>query len=60
MLTCVSRLVVRMLPPGECRSICWFGQKFGVPKDDIPALLIKAKSLELDVVGIRYGKSNQQ
>lgn len=48
-----AKLVVRILAD-DSKSICRFGIKFGAPLDVVPALLAKAKELNLDVIGVSF------
>ncbi|PKI82872.1 ornithine decarboxylase [Malassezia vespertilionis] len=47
------KLVVRILTD-DSKSVCQLGIKFGAPLKDVPALLAKAKALDLDVVGVSF------
>lgn len=54
---CDIRLVLRVLPPADPENPLHMGDKFGATMSDGKKLLVLAKSLELDVVGIRYYNS---
>jgi ornithine decarboxylase len=47
------KLVVRILTD-DSKSVCQLGAKFGAPLCDVPALLSRARTLGLDVVGISF------
>ncbi|WFD34777.1 ornithine decarboxylase [Malassezia cuniculi] len=47
------KLVVRILTD-DSKSVCQLGIKFGAPLCDVPALLARARALELDVVGVSF------
>ena len=47
------KLVVRILTD-DSKSACQLGLKFGAPLDSVPALLSKARELDLDVVGVSF------
>lgn len=47
------KLVVRILAD-DSRSVCQLGLKFGAPVAAVPALLAKAKALNLSVVGVSF------
>lgn len=47
------KLVVRILTD-DSKSVCQLGIKFGAALQDVPALLAKARELELDVVGVSF------
>ena len=48
-----AKLIIRILAD-DSKSICRFGIKFGAPLDAVPALLSKAKELNLDVIGVSF------
>lgn len=48
-----AKLVVRILTD-DSKSLCRLGLKFGAPLDTVPALLAKARELQLDVVGVSF------
>lgn len=48
-----ARLVVRILTD-DSQSLCQLGIKFGARLDVVPALLKKAKELNLDVIGVSF------
>ncbi|KAI0077813.1 ornithine decarboxylase [Panus rudis PR-1116 ss-1] len=48
-----AKLVVRILTD-DSKSLCRLGLKFGAPLVTVPALLAKAKELNLDVVGVSF------
>jgi len=48
-----AKLVVRILTD-DSKSLCRLGLKFGAPLVTIPALLEKAKELNLDVIGVSF------
>jgi ornithine decarboxylase len=48
-----AKLVVRV-HTGESKAICKLGKKFGAAQEDIPELLSKASSLNLNVVGVSF------
>ena len=48
-----AKMVLRILTD-DSRSVCRFGVKFGASLSLVPQLLVKARELEVDVVGIRY------
>lgn len=47
------KLVVRVLTD-DSKSVCQLGIKFGAPLCDVPALLTRARELDLDVVGVSF------
>ena len=47
------KLVIRILTD-DSKSVCQLGIKFGAPLQNVPALLAKARELELDVVGVSF------
>ncbi|OAX41908.1 hypothetical protein K503DRAFT_431679 [Rhizopogon vinicolor AM-OR11-026] len=48
-----AKLIVRILAD-DSKSICRFGIKFGAPLEVVPSLLLKAKELGLDVIGVSF------
>jgi ornithine decarboxylase len=48
-----AKLVLRMVTD-DSHSICRFSQKFGAPMDQVEPLLLTAKRLELEVIGISF------
>nr|GAT57702.1 ornithine decarboxylase [Mycena chlorophos] len=48
-----AKLVVRILTD-DSKALCQLGIKFGAPLSAVPALLAKAKELDLDVVGVSF------
>ena len=52
MLVC-GRLVIRILPPDESKSLRPLGMKFGSDPSDSGRLLRIAKELDLNVIGVR-------
>ena len=48
-----AKLVVRILTD-DSKSLCRLGLKFGAPLVTVPALLAKAKELNLNVVGVSF------
>ncbi|KAJ7112846.1 ornithine decarboxylase [Mycena crocata] len=48
-----ARLVVRILTD-DTKSLCQLGIKFGAPLATVPGLLVKAKELGLEVVGVSF------
>lgn len=48
-----AKLVVRILTD-DSKSLCRLGLKFGAPLVTVPALLAKARELELDVIGVSF------
>jgi ornithine decarboxylase len=48
-----AKLVLRILTD-DSKSLCRLGLKFGAPLATVPSLLIKAKELGLDVIGISF------
>ncbi|KAH7884886.1 pyridoxal-dependent decarboxylase [Phlebopus sp. FC_14] len=48
-----AKLIVRILAD-DSKSICRFGVKFGAPLDVVPSLLMKARELKLDVIGVSF------
>ncbi|KAH9902398.1 ornithine decarboxylase [Cubamyces lactineus] len=48
-----AKLVVRILTD-DSKSLCRLGLKFGAPLVTVPALLAKARELQLDVVGVSF------
>lgn len=48
-----AKLVVRILTD-DSKSLCRLGLKFGAPLDTVPPLLLKAKELGLDVIGVSF------
>jgi len=48
-----AKLVVRV-HTGVSKAICQLGKKFGVPADEIPELLAKARELGLNVIGVSF------
>jgi len=49
-----ARLVLRILPPQDFKVQCQLGNKFGCHPDDTYDLLVEAKNLGLNVVGISF------
>ncbi|OCH89596.1 ornithine decarboxylase [Obba rivulosa] len=48
-----AKLIVRILTD-DSKSLCRLGLKFGAPLMSVPALLVKAKELNLDVIGVSF------
>lgn len=48
-----AKLVVRILTD-DSKSLCRLGLKFGAPLVTVPALLSKARELQLDVIGVSF------
>jgi len=48
-----SRLLLRIITD-DSQSICKFSTKFGAPMDQIPAILAKAKELNLNITGVSF------
>jgi len=48
-----AKLVLRILP-AEFKARCNLGIKFGAPQADVPALLNRARKLQLDIVGVSF------
>lgn len=48
-----AKLIVRILTD-DSKSLCRLGLKFGAPLVTVPALLAKARELNLDVVGVSF------
>jgi ornithine decarboxylase len=48
-----AKLLIRILTD-DSKSLCAFGIKFGAPLPTVPALLSKAKDLDLDVIGVSF------
>ncbi|KAI0833851.1 ornithine decarboxylase [Trametes gibbosa] len=48
-----AKLIVRILTD-DSKSLCRLGLKFGAPLVTVPALLAKARELDLDVVGVSF------
>ena len=48
-----AKVIVRILTD-DSKSLCAFGIKFGAPLVTVPALLAKAKELNLDVIGVSF------
>ncbi|KIJ11499.1 ornithine decarboxylase [Paxillus involutus ATCC 200175] len=48
-----AKLIVRILAD-DSKSICRFGVKFGAPLEVVPGLLMKARELHLDVIGVSF------
>ncbi|KAJ3914197.1 ornithine decarboxylase [Lentinula edodes] len=48
-----AKLVVRILTD-DTKSLCQLGLKYGAPLVTVPALLTKAKELNLDVIGVSF------
>lgn len=48
-----AKLVVRILTD-DSKSLCRLGLKFGAPLVTVPALLAKAKELDLNVIGVSF------
>ena len=48
-----AKLVVRILTD-DSKSLCRLGLKYGAPLVTVPALLTKAKELNLDVIGVSF------
>jgi len=48
-----AKLVVRILTD-DSKSLCRLGLKFGAPLVTVPALLTKARELNLDVIGVSF------
>ncbi|KAF7315326.1 Ornithine decarboxylase [Mycena indigotica] len=48
-----AKLVVRILTD-DSKALCQLGIKFGAPLAAVPALLAKAKELNLDVIGVSF------
>ncbi|KAH9918920.1 ornithine decarboxylase [Epithele typhae] len=48
-----AKLVVRILTD-DSKSLCRLGLKFGAPLASVPALLVKARELGLNVVGVSF------
>lgn len=49
-----AKLVIRMLPPTNFKVQCELGMKFGCLPSQAEHLLVVAKSLDLDVVGVSF------
>ncbi|KAL4250921.1 Orn/Lys/Arg decarboxylase class-II family protein [Abortiporus biennis] len=48
-----AKLVIRILTD-DSKSLCRLGLKFGAPLVTVPALLCKARELNLDVIGVSF------
>lgn len=48
-----AKLILRILTD-DSKSICRFGIKFGAPLVTVPGLLLKAKELKLNVIGVSF------
>ncbi|KAG6372145.1 pyridoxal-dependent decarboxylase [Boletus reticuloceps] len=48
-----AKLIVRILAD-DSKSVCRFGVKFGAPLEVVPRLLMKARELHLDVIGVSF------
>ncbi|KAJ3802153.1 ornithine decarboxylase [Lentinula aff. detonsa] len=48
-----AKLVIRILTD-DSRSLCQLGLKYGAPLVTVPALLAKAKELDLDIIGVSF------
>ncbi|KIK96291.1 hypothetical protein PAXRUDRAFT_318801 [Paxillus rubicundulus Ve08.2h10] len=48
-----AKLIVRILAD-DSKSICRFGVKFGAALEVVPGLLMKARELHLDVIGVSF------
>lgn len=48
-----AKLFIR-IKVNDCDSVCRFSEKFGVPKEDIEPLLLLAKNIGLNVVGVSF------
>ncbi|KAJ4490948.1 ornithine decarboxylase [Lentinula aciculospora] len=48
-----AKLVIRILTD-DTKSLCQLGLKYGAPLVTVPALLAKAKELNLDVIGVSF------
>ncbi|KIJ62973.1 hypothetical protein HYDPIDRAFT_168906 [Hydnomerulius pinastri MD-312] len=48
-----AKLIVRILAD-DSKSVCRFGIKFGAPLEVVPSLLMKARELNLDVIGVSF------
>lgn len=48
-----AKLIVRILAD-DSKSVCRFGVKFGAPLEVVPRLLVKARELHLDVIGVSF------
>lgn len=48
-----AQMVLRILAD-DSHSVCRFGTKFGAPQHHVPALLRKARELDVDVVGVSF------
>jgi ornithine decarboxylase len=48
-----AKLVIRILTD-DSKSLCRLGVKFGAPLSTVPALLAKAKELNLEVIGVSF------
>jgi len=55
LLVC-GRLVIRIMPPDDTKSLRPLGMKFGCDPNDAGHLLRIAKELDLNVIGVRYGR----
>ena len=49
-----GRLVIRIMPPDDTKSLRPLGMKFGCDPSDAGHLLRIAKELDLNVIGVRY------
>ena len=58
MFSNTHRLLIRVLPPSEDSNLQPLGEKFGCHEDDVPKLFDEAKTLALNIVGIRYNARN--
>lgn len=48
-----AQMVLRILTD-DSQSVCRFGSKFGAPQHHVPALLRRAKELDVSVVGVSF------
>lgn len=47
------RLVLRILPVAQVKVQCQLGNKFGCHPNNVHKLLLKAKELDVNVMGVR-------